>query len=245
MRRSNLVSLLGGVLMAALLLPTVALAGSAPATSASLTPAAEATPAIDLSCALNLAVMSEAKPYVVCRWTAFSGADVRAYRIWRAVDGRPRQWIARVTPDQDLRFVDRTITPGHAYHYRVVAIGTDGSRLGSSDRATVRFMRAPERLGFNCAYVIDGDASGAKCRWAASTRPTAVRYVLFRSVDGGAREAVYRTRLNGVRAYWDKSLSAGQSVRYAVVALAPDGRVVGIGGPDVVIVPAQAAAAAQ
>ncbi len=244
MRRTLLATTLG-VVMAALLLPTVALAGSAPsATTGTVAPATETTPVIDLSCRLDLAVMTTAKPHVVCTWNAFAGAPVRAYRIWRSVDGHPRQWVGRVTPDQPLRFVDRTIVGGHAYHYRIAVIGTDGARLGVSDLATVRYQRAPEKLAFNCLYIIDGSISGARCHWAASTRPAAVRYVLFRSVDGAARQVVYRTRLNGVRTYLDKSVSAGQSVKYAVVAFASDGRVVGIGGPDVVVVPTPAPATA-
>lgn len=230
MRRSRLTALLSGALMAAFLVPSVALAAPAPATVT--------TPAIDLTCRLNLAVMTDAKPHVVCAWNPLAGGDVRAYRVWRSVDGKPRALVGRVAPDQALRFVDRSITGGHAYRYRVVAIGTDGARLAISDRATVRYGRAPEVLRFNCAYVIDGDISGARCRWAASTRAAAVRYVLFRSVDKTTREAIYRTPLNGRRAYLDKDVSAGQSIRYAVVALAADGRIVGIGGPDTVVVPA-------
>jgi hypothetical protein len=229
MRRSRLTALLGGALMAAVLVPSVALAAPAPT--------AVTTPAIDLTCRLNLAVMTEAKPHVVCTWNALAGGDVGVYRVWRSVDARPRVLVGRVTPDQALRFVDRSITGGHAYHYRVVAVGKDGARLAISDRATVRYGRAPEALRFNCAYVIDGAVSGARCNWAASTRPAAVRYVLFRSVDMAAREVVYRTPLNGRRAFLDTDVAAGQSIRYAVVALAADGRIVGIGGPDTVVIP--------
>jgi hypothetical protein len=230
MRRSRLTALLGGALMAAFLLPSVALAAPAPT--------AVATPAIALTCRLNLAVMTEAKPHVVCTWTALTGGELGVYRVWRSVDDKPRELVARVTPDQALRFVDRSISGGHAYHYRVVAIGKDGARLAISDRATVRCGRAPEVLRFNCAYLVDGATSGARCQWAASTRPAAVRYVLFRSIDAAAREVVYRTPLNGRRMFLDKDVAAGQAIRYAVVALAADGRVVGIGGPDTVVIPA-------
>ena len=61
--------------------------------------------------------------------------------------------------------------------------------------------------------------------------------MLFRSVDGAARQAIYRTPLNGRRSFLDTDVKAGQTVRYAVVALAADGRVVGIGGPDTVKIP--------
>jgi hypothetical protein len=237
MPRTRFVTLLGGVLLAAALLPSTALAGSAPVPEGAVAPATVTTPAIDLTCRLNLAVMTVAKPHIVCTWTAFTGGEVGVYRVWRSVDDKPRQLIGSVTPDQALRFADRAIYGGHAYHYRVVAVGKDGARLAVSDRVTVRYGRAPEVLGFNCAYVIDGAVSGARCHWAASTRAAAVRYVLFRSVDGAARQAIYRTPLNGRRTYLDQAVASGQSIRYAVVALAADGRIVGIGGPDTVVIP--------
>jgi hypothetical protein len=237
MRRTRFVTLLGGVLMAAFLLPSAAMASSAPAAAGSAAPAAVTTPAIDLTCNLNLAVMTPARPHVVCTWNAYAGAEVHAYRVWRSVDGLPRQLVGRVAPDKPLRFVDWALRAGHVYTYRVAAVAADGTRLALSDRAIVRYQRAPERLGFNCAYIIDATVSGARCHWAASTRPAAVRYVLFRSVDGGAREAIYRTPLNGRRTFLDTNVAAGQSIRYAVVALAADGRVVGIGGPDTVVIP--------
>jgi hypothetical protein len=236
MRRTRFVTLLGGVLMAAVMLPSTALAAPVPAAGSTASPATVTTPAIDLTCRLNLAVMTEAKPHVVCSWNAFAG-EVARYRVWRSVDDRPRELVGHVAADQALRFVDRSIAGGHAYHYRVAAIRADGARLAISDLATVRYGRAPEVLRFNCAFIVDGATSGARCTWAASTRPAAVRYVLFRSVDGAAREVVYRTPLNGRRAYLDKDVAAGQSIRYAVVALAVDGRVVGIGGPDTVVIP--------
>jgi hypothetical protein len=92
-------------------------------------------------------------------------------------------------------------------------------------------------LKFNCFFLIDDATQGAECRWSASTRPAAVRYALYRSVDGGAREVIYRTPLNGRRSFLDVNVKAGQTVRYAVVALAADGRIVGVGGPDAVKIP--------
>jgi hypothetical protein len=123
-----------------------------------------------------------------------------------------------------------------------VAVGEDGTRLGISNLVAVRIGRPAEALRFNCAFVIDGDSRGVACRWGEASRPAAVRYVLYRSVDGAAREAIYRVGLNGRRAFLDTEIVAGQTIRYAVVALAADGRVVGIGGPDAVTIPAVPAA---
>ena len=231
MRRSRLLTMLGGTLLAALLLPSVALAG---------TPAAATPAAIRLNCALIIPGGHPANERIACRWTAVTGVDVRAYRLWRIVDaglGRPRQLVARVTPDEPLRATDHQITRGHAYTYRVVAIGTDGSRVGVSNRVTLRVGWSAEKLAFNCAYVIDTARQGVACHWEKADRPGAARYVLVRSVDNGARQPIYRTGADGRRSFFDTDVAAGQTIRYKVFALARDGRVVGVGGPDIVVVP--------
>jgi hypothetical protein len=101
----------------------------------------------------------------------------------------------------------------------------------------VRVGRAPELLRFNCFFKDDAAVDGVACRWSAATRAAAVRYVLFRSVDGAAREAIYRTPLNGRRSFLDTDVASGQRIRYAVAALAADGRVVGLSRVDAVLVP--------
>ena len=230
MRRSRLVTILGGSLLAAFLLPTVALASAPPTVE----------PNIKLRCALVIPAGHPARERVTCGWSAVEGVDVRAYRVWKTVDaglGRPRHLIARVAADQPLRIADPHIRRGHSYTYRVVAIGTDGSRVGISNRVWLRVGWKVEKLGLNCAYVIDSAREGVACHWAKADRPGAKRYVLVRSVDGGPRERIYRTGGHGHRSFFDTDVAAGQSITYKVFALARDGRIVGIGGPDVVVVP--------
>jgi hypothetical protein len=238
MRRTRVISVLGGALLAALLLPSAAMAGAAPAPSvAAPAPTVVAEPAIKLGCALVLPAPVSTVPRIVCRWSAFEGADVAEYRVWRRVDGGPARLIARVGPAQPLRHADFLIRPGHTYTYRIVAKAADGTRLGTSAPVAVRFGRLPEALRFNCFYKVDNAVSGVFCHWAAATRPAAVRYVLFRSVDGAAREAIYRAPLDGTRRFLDTDVASGQRIRYAVVALAADGRVVGLSRVDTVLVP--------
>jgi hypothetical protein len=237
MRRTRLAPILGAALLAALLLPQAALAAT-PAGSTASTPSLE--PTIKLGCALVIPAGHPARERVACHWSALTGVDVRAYRVWRIVDaglGRPRQLVARVTPDQPLRSVDRDISRGHTYSYRVVAIGTDGSRVGVSNLVSVRVGWRPERLALSCAYVIDAARQGVACHWSKADRPGAARFVLVRSVDNGPRQRIYRTAVDGRRSYFDTDVSAGQTIRYKVFALARDGRVVGVSGPDIVVVP--------
>ncbi|HEY4190530.1 MAG TPA: hypothetical protein VGM28_08930 [Candidatus Limnocylindrales bacterium] len=235
MHRSRLVTLLGGALLAAFLLPSVALAGTPAANAATVTPV---TPNITMHCARIIPAGRPAHDRVVCRWTAVTGVDVRAYRLYRFVDGplHARQLVARVTPDKPLRGVDWHISDGHHYTYRVVAIGTDGKRVGESNFVGLRVGRPAQALGLKCVFLVDGAKEGVACHWnAATNRPGTMKYVLFRSVDGGAWQWLHRTGKHGHRYFLDTKVTAGQTIRYKVFAVAGDGRVVGIGRDSIVV----------
>jgi hypothetical protein len=221
-------------MLVAVLLPQTALA-TAPAASVVAAP-----PAIKLAC--TLVVPNPLDPIapnraIVCKWTAPTSLDVSAYRLWRSVNAGPRHIIATVAPTSALRHADRNIRTGYTYHYFVAAIGKDGTRVARSNVASVHVARPAQALAFNCVVVIDNATTHARCHWAATTRSTAVRYVLWRSVDGGPRQVVYRTGIAGHRYFTDATVKPGQVIRYAVVALDKSGRVVAFGGPDTVHIP--------
>jgi hypothetical protein len=198
-------------------------------------PALATTPAIKLGCAVVIPVPGRAPGDRVV--VPPEGVAVRAYRLWRVVDARPRELIATVAAGDPRRHADKDIAPGHDYTYRVVALGADGLRVAVSNRVTIHLVRFPQVLRFSCFYLVDGLVDGVTCRWSATTRPAAVRYVLFRSVDGAAREAIYRTGIDGRRSFFDTDVAAGQKIRYAVVALSATGRVVAVGDADAVLIP--------
>jgi hypothetical protein len=230
MRRSRLFTVFAGTLMAAFLLPAVALA-SEPPTPTPL-------PTFALHCALVIPAGHPNRERVACHWAAASGVQVRAYRLWRVVDpglGRGRHLVARVTPDQPLRAVDHNILPGHRYSYRVVAIGTDGKRVALSNVESIRVGRPAQKLAMACAYLIGDARQGVTCHWSASVRRGAVRYVVTRAVNGGAREIIHRSGIHARRGLFDTDVAAGQTIRYRVFALTANGRVVGIGADSIVV----------
>jgi len=234
MRRSRLARLAGAVLLAAVLLPQTVLAATATPTT-TVTP-----PQIQLACKLvvpNPLDATAPNRAIVCKWAAPTGITVAKYRLWRSVDTGSRVLIATVLPTSTLRHADRNIRTGHTYHYFVAAVNAAGTRVARSNIANVYVGRAPETLAFNCVVVIDAAKTDVSCHWSATSRTTAVRYVLWRSVDGGARTAVYRTSITGKRTFVDTAISAGQRIRYAVVALDKYGRIVAYGSPDTVQIP--------
>lgn len=233
MRRHRLARLLGTALLAAVLIPQAAMAATPSTTT--VTP-----PEIKLACALSVPNPLQAtwpNRAVVCRWAAPVGITVAKYRVWRADGTAARVLIGTVASTSPLRFADRNIRTGHTYHYFVAGVNTAGSRVARSNIANVYVARAPQTLAFNCVRVTDNGTSWARCNWSATTRAAAVRYVLFRSVDGGARQAIYRTSITGARSYADKDVKPGQKIRYAVVALDKYGRIVAWASPDTVQIP--------
>ncbi len=232
---------LGRLVGAAILAATLVLPASGIASAATPTTGTATLPEIKLGCAL--VVPNPLAPIfpnraIVCRWTPPDGVAIRAFRVWRAVDAGERRLQATIPSGAPYRFADFRIRTGHAYHYFVAGIGADATRVAKSAVVTVRVGRPAEVLRFNCLILIDNARRGVLCRWSDALRPAAARYVLWRSVDGGPRERVYRVGEDGRRSFFDTDVKPGQVIRYAVVAVDAGGPVVGFGGPDRVIIPA-------
>lgn len=244
MRRSRLAQILGGsVMMAALLLPSSALASSAaPVAGATAAPQTTTVPTIKVTCSLVVQnVFGPAAPRRanVCTWVAPAGITVATYRVWRVVDRNPatRTLLAGIPATQRLRYADFALRAGHDYTYFVTGIGEAGTRVAVSNRVTIHVGRTLEKLAMSCALTT-GDVKAVACRWSAATRPNAARYHLVRSVDGAARQRIYNVWLHGRRSFTDVDVKPGQTIRYAVLAVTSTGRVVSIGGPIVVAIPA-------
>ncbi|HYO42130.1 MAG TPA: hypothetical protein VES19_02925 [Candidatus Limnocylindrales bacterium] len=244
MRRTRLVQLVGTTLLAAaLLVPSSAMAATVqPAAPGAGQPAVAAPILAEIKLGCSLALLNPLGPATphraaVCKWTAPAGITIAKYRVWRSVDSRARRLMSTVTTLNPLRFVDRYVFANHRYTYTVVGFAADGTRVAVSQRATIQTGRAIQVIGMRCGVTAIADGKAVSCRWAATTRPAVVRYVLIRSVDGAAREAIYRTARNGIRSFVDTKVASGQTLRYAVLGLSSTGRVLSRGGPIVVQVP--------
>jgi hypothetical protein len=179
-------------------------------------------------------------PAIKCRWSALDSPRVLVYQLWRikdAADGGTRRLIARILSGDAPRFRDTRVKAGHTYTYRVVARAASGRRIAASRLVTVRIPLPDEVLRMACALGSAGDQRGVVCNWSEAMHPRAAGYVLWRSVDGGAREKIYRTGLDGRRGFLDTKVRPGQSIRYAVVVVNRLGHKVGKGGPVVVNIP--------
>jgi hypothetical protein len=247
MRRTLLIPIASTAVLIAILLPATALGSSDRidrSTQTSAQVAADGLAVTDaarirLGCAVK---RYHAAPVVVCRWSGVESQKLRGYKLWRTV-GAPgtheRRLIAKIPADARLRHVDARVRRGHVYTYVVVAVAKDGSKLAVGGPVVVRVPGRHHALRFVCAVGVHGDDLGVGCKWSESKRPAAVGYVLWRSVDGGAREAIYRAGLDGPRHFFDTEVERGQTIRYAVIAVDKAGHRVGKGGPVVVRIPAR------
>jgi hypothetical protein len=232
MRRTLLIPFAAVAVLVAMLLPAAAFASEPTAPVVAADPAS-----LRLGCSIT---RYHAAPAVLCKWSAAESDNLRGYRLWRTV-GAPgshaRVLIGRIGADQRLRHLDTRVRRGHVYTYAVVAVGKDGSKVAVGGPVAVRIPGRHHGLRIACAFRADGDLPGVGCRWSASKAPRAVGYILWRSVDGAAREAIYLTALDGQRHFFDTDIEPGQTVRYVVVAVNGAGHRVGKGGPVFVHVP--------
>jgi hypothetical protein len=243
MRRTLLAPLFSAGLLIGLMLPSAVLgaetAGAQPATEVVPAPVDEAT--IRLGCALVRT--HHTGPAVKCHWSAVEADDLRGYKLWRARDvpgHGPRVLIAKVAAGERLRHLDRHVRRGHFYTYAVVAKATDGSTLAISPAVSVWIPARHDHLRMACGLATaHGENRGVACKWSGAKHPAAAGYVLWRKVDGGPRERIYRTGLDGRRSFLDTDVERGEKIRYGVSVVTEKGRHVGKGGPVVVWIPAR------
>lgn len=182
------------------------------------------------------AVATDAGRGVGCHWSPSTHPRFAGYRLVRS-DGHQRVVVLR-TPDVEVvRHLDPTVAPGVRYRYVIEVLDAHGGVIGRGGPVTAGVPKPdPQDLRFGCEAASDGDVRGIACRWMAA-EGEARGYVLYRSVDGGARGAIYRTGPDGRLHHFDGPLRPGHRYTYAVVALDGAGAVVGIGGPVTIGIP--------
>jgi len=174
---------------------------------------------------------------VLCGWTQSSHPRFAGYRLLRS-DGDQRVTVLETRDRSKTRFLDEKVRRGVRYTYAVQVVDAHGVVIGAGGPSTSGLRPIPdEELRFDCSLTSDGDHRGVACKWEEATHPEARGYVLFRSVDQGPREELFRTGVDGPNRYFDRDVSAGHGYLYAVVLLDLEGEVIGGGGPVAVSLP--------
>lgn len=169
---------------------------------------------------------------VKCRWSASIQPEIRAYQLYRIVDGNARQLIATKGLDERRMHVDRRVHAGQTIIYGVVGLNHNGRVIAIGGPERVVLERPLEEVRFRCRReAIEGER-GILCRWAKPNHPQARGYVLYRSIDGAEREIIHRAGLDSRRINFDTAVVPGAVHIYYLAIVDADGERVGFGGPD-------------
>ncbi len=174
---------------------------------------------------------------IFCEWSESQHPRFAGYRLIRS-NGDVRETVLETREVSTTRFLDEKVRRGVRYTYGIQAVDANGNVIGKGGPSTAGLRPIPdEELRFDCTLTSDGDHRGVACTWEEATHPDARGYVLYRSVDNGAREELFRTGIDGPNRSFDRDVSAGHRYRYAVVLLDRAGEAIGGGGPVTIAIP--------
>ena len=232
------------LLTGATLFAAPALAGDAPTRSGPDSVGVDAMELPDVPRAVKLnckARSADSIGAVHCSRRAGDDLDVRGWQLWnlqvRPVHGT-RNLVAELGADAH-GYVDTEVEVPAAYLYAVLALNGDGEVIARSRVSYVSLAEHHDRieiLRLQCeAHRTDDSVDDTTsrpevqigCGWSASTRPSAVGYVLWRSVNGGEREVIARTGLD-VNSYRAADVAPGHRYLFVVNAVDAHEHVVGI-----------------
>lgn len=174
---------------------------------------------------------------ISCEWSQSEHPRFAGYVLIRS-NGDERTTVFETREVAATRFLDEEVRRGVRYTYAVQVVDAHGNVIGAGGPSTAGLPPiADKTLRFDCALTSDGDQRGVGCKWSEATHPDARGYVLYRSVDHGAREELFRTGVDGTRRFFDTNIASGHLYTYAVVLLNGSGEAIGGGGPVRVAVP--------
>lgn len=186
-----------------------------------------------LACVVRV---TDERPIVGCHWSVPTADGAVAVRLLRGTVGSDerRQVIHTTTELRANEFVDRTVRPGHRYHYVVQSLNAQRRVIGTSRTVTVGVPptdEAPdvEVLKLACRAAdarADDTRVAVGCEWSLPSRHRARTLTLWRSVDHGAREVVASWPAPFRSSYRDVVPAGTRSVVYAVIAADGDGEIV-------------------
>lgn len=174
---------------------------------------------------------------VACKWSPSEHPRFAGYQLVRS-DGEERTVVFASRERRATTHFDEEVRRGVRYRYAVLAVDDAGAIIGRSRPAEAGLRELKyEELRFDCEAVRHADRPAVACKWAETQRPDARGYVLYRSVDGGAREELARTGLDGRRHHLDRDVAPGHRYTYAVIVVDRSGEPIGRGGPVTVGIP--------
>jgi hypothetical protein len=175
---------------------------------------------------------------VGCAWSAPSEAGAAGLELLRldpATD-QHRRVIFRTGDLGVTSHTDGEVRPGHRYAYVVRAVDERGRVVA---RSRTQWVEVPQPdvgvLRLACALGPAQEAIG--CEWSRPASRDAWVVTLWRSIDGGGREAVERFRPSRPNTYRERVPAGASEVTYAVIATSERDRIVARSRPETVRIP--------
>jgi hypothetical protein len=182
---------------------------------------------------------------VACEWSARDDLDVRSWQLWN-LQIRPergsRNLVVEVGADVTSH-LDTQVTAPAVYIYAVLGLDGDGEIIARSRLQVVKLERRDhkvEPMRLECAAHRAGTdrlpAVTVGCHWSEVSNDAAVGYVIWKSVDGGARTVLARTGLETTEIR-DEAVTFGHRYTYVATAVDSASHVVGRSRAEIVSIP--------
>lgn len=174
---------------------------------------------------------------VLCQWSEATNPQTRGYKLYRIVDGSPRELVTTVGVDGRLGFFDTSVSAPSSLVYGVISVTSAGRLLGKSAAVHVEYGTDIDQLRMACTPDVVENQRGVLCRWSESSQSGIRGYLVYRIANDAPRELIATVGLDQRNGYFDVDVSPGASLAYIVTAVDGSGTVLGIGGPATVAWP--------
>ncbi len=185
-----------------------------------------------LRLACNGRMADNGRAGVACEWSETTHRTAAGYALIRT-NGDTRTTVFTTRDLATTVAIDSNIRLGVTYGYSILVLDANGATVGKGGPVRAG-VKAPdtdpelEVLTMKCEAA--DEVVAAHCEWRPTTSRTAVGYQLWRIVNRGEREMVWRGGLDHTAAR-DSLPDDTVLVRYAVLAVDKDGEVVGQSRP--------------
>jgi len=155
-------------------------------------------------------------------WQTIEDKRVRGVNIYRGTPTQGRQSLKRIGSAANryaTHFVDRRVKPNTSYIYTFTtfALGKE-SKYGS----VVKVKTAPALKGVSFFKAYDVAPKAVKLLWSPHSNKSISRYVIERSVNGGAWRFVANVKGRLMVEYIDTFVRRGNSYKYRIFAKSYD-----------------------
>jgi len=150
-------------------------------------------------------------------WLPNQESDIDAYLLYRSATMQERDFVKIARVKTGTTYVDKDLTDGVQYYYRLQAEDKDGLISDQSNLATVQTKSKPAG-----PTEIKGDyiKGIAELKWKLSLSPDVVEYVVYERRLFGVNNKLCSLKENRFK---DDTLSPGKSRSYVVTAVDRDG----------------------